>query len=67
MRTDRDPVVLCNPPEWDFDDLSSEKLETKHLIIVMMPLSRHIQQMTKRKQITTAIRSGTRTQMDYSV
>ena len=31
MRKDRGPVFPRNPPEWDFDDLSAEKLETKYL------------------------------------
>ena len=31
MRKDRGPVFPRNPPEWDFDDLSAEKLETRHL------------------------------------
>ena len=31
MRKDRRLAFPRNPPEWDFDDLSAEKLETTHL------------------------------------
>ena len=33
MRKDRGPVFPRNPPEWNFDDLSAEKLEKKNTYI----------------------------------
>ena len=33
MRKDRGPEFPRNPPEWNFDDLSAEKLEKKNTYI----------------------------------